>query len=283
MIQKKDTVGNWLVRLVKGVIVGIGAITPGLSGGVLALVLGLYQPLIRFLANLKVNFIKNVLFFLPVGVGLLLGVVAFSALVDFAFTNYAAQFTCLFIGFIVGTFPSLFKTAAEKGRRTRHWWVLIIAAILTALVMLRMETAGNLSLSRTFMSWVLGGALFGLGVVVPGLSPSNFLIYLGLYQPMASGIEHLDFSVILPLGLGLVVCVLAFAKLMDFLFNKFYSFMYHGIIGIVLGSTLAIIPFDVRGWALAVSIVLFAFGVAGSFLLSRLDKRNPPGGKQSLE
>jgi putative membrane protein len=277
MIQEKDTVGNWLLRLVKGVIVGIGAIVPGLSGGVLALVLGLYQPLIRFLANLKENFIKNVLFFLPVGIGLLLGVLAFSAFVDFAFTNYAAQFTCLFIGFIVGTFPSLFKTAGEKGRRASHWWVLIIVAILTAFVMLRIETTGNISLSQTFINWVLGGALFGLGVVVPGMSPSNFLIYLGLYQPMASGIEHLDFSVIIPLGLGLIVCVFVFAKLMDFLFSKFYSFMYHGIIGIVLGSTLAIIPFYVRGWALFISILLFVFGVAGSLLLSRLDKRNPPG------
>jgi putative membrane protein len=281
MIEKKDTVGNWLVRLVKGVIVGIGAIVPGLSGGVLALVFGLYQPLIRFLANLKESFVKNVLFFLPVGIGLLLGVLAFSAFVDFAFTNYAAQFTCLFVGFIVGTFPSLFKTAAEKGRKTRHWWVLIIVAILTALVMLRMETTSDISLSHTFFNWVLSGALFGLGVVVPGMSPSNFLIYLGLYQPMASGIEHLDFSVIIPLALGLIVCVFAFAKLMDFLFKKFYPFMYHGIIGIVLGSTLAIIPYYVRGWALVVSILLFAFGVAGSLWLSRLDKRKPPGGNKA--
>jgi putative membrane protein len=275
MIPEKDTVGNWLIRLVKGVLVGIGAIVPGLSGGVLALVLGLYQPLIRFLANLKVNFIKNLLFFLPVGIGLLLGVLAFSAFVDFAFTSYAAQFTCLFIGFIAGTFPSLFKAAAEKGRKARYWWVLAITAVVTAFFMLRLASTGNIALPQTFLSWILGGALFGLGVVVPGMSPSNFLIYLGLYQPMASGIEHLDFGVIIPLGLGLVVCVLAFAKLMDFLFKNFYSFMYHFIIGIVLGSTVAIVPFYVRGWPLAVSIILFALGAAGSFFLSRLGNKTP--------
>lgn len=107
------------------------------------------------------------------------------------------------------------------------------------------------------------------------MSPSNFLIYLGLYQPMASGISHLDFGVIIPLAIGGVVCVLTFAKLVSWLFKKSYTFMYHLILGIVVGSTLAIIPAGVSGWTIAVCVLLFAFGAACSYALAKLDEKYP--------
>ncbi len=274
-LQTRGTIGDWFVRLIKGVMVGIGFIVPGLSGGVLAVVFGLYEPLMRFLANLREKFLKNLLYFIPVGIGGILGVVAFSAVVDYAFTNFAAQFTWLFIGFISGTFPSLFKTAGRQGRKSYHWLVLIAAAAGILLFMRWMETVNSVGLSPTFANWLLSGALIGLGVVVPGMSPSNFLIYLGLYQPMASGIRRLDLGVIIPLMLGGVICIFAFAKLVAWLFQKFYAPMYHLILGIVVGSTLAIIPGGVRGWVIAVCVLLFAFGAACSYGLAKLDEKHP--------
>lgn len=266
---------EWFLRLLKGIIVGIGAIVPGLSGGALAVVFGIYEPLIRFLANLKHNFLKNVFYFLPIGIGGILGVLAFSAFVDFAFSSYAAQFTWLFIGFIFGTFPSLLKTSGEKGRKPLHWVILAMISLLTLAFMRWMETISNVSLPATFPNWILSGVLFGLGAVVPGMSPSNFLIYLGLYQPMASGIRHLDFGVIIPLGIGLVACVFTFAKLVAWLFNKYYATMFHLILGIVVGSTLAIIPAGVSGWAILVCVLLFFVGAACSFGLAKLNEKYP--------
>ncbi len=275
IIQHKESISDWFIRFIKGVIIGVGFITPGLSGGVLAVVFGIYEPLMRFLANLKHKFLKNVFFFLPIGIGGVLGIIAFSAVVDFAFSNFAAQFIWLFIGFIAGTFPSLFKTAGKQGRRTWHWALLAGMAVLTLLFMRWMESINNMSLPQTFLNWVLSGALIGLGVVVPGMSPSNFLIYLGLYQPMASGIRHLDLGVIIPLVLGLLVCVFGFARLVSWLFKKAYAVMYHLILGIVVGSTLAIIPGGVKGWTIAVCIILFFAGGAISYLLSKLDEKHP--------
>ncbi len=272
---KPSPILDWLIRLVKGVLIGIGFIVPGLSGGVLAVVLGLYEPLMNFLGNLKEKFVKNLLFFIPVGIGGILGVVAFSAVVDFAFANYAAQFTWLFIGFIAGTFPSLFKTAGKEGRKTYHWVLLAVMTVVTLFLMRWMETIQNVNMAPSFFNWILSGALIGLGVVVPGMSPSNFLIYLDLYQPMASGISHLDFGVIIPLAIGGIVCVLTFAKLVSWLFKKYYTFMYHLILGIVVGSTLAIIPGNVSGWTIAVCAILFAFGVACSYGLAKLDEKYP--------
>jgi len=201
-VVNKDSIGEWLFRLVKGVLVGIGFIVPGLSGGVLAVILGIYEPLMRFLGNLREKFVRNVLFFLPVGVGGVIGVVAFSAVVDYAFSNFAAPFIWLFIGFIAGTFPSLVKTSGKRGRKSWHWVLLGVIAVGTFFLMRWMESVQNMTMAQSFGSWLLSGALIGLGVVVPGMSPSNFLIYLGLYQPMAAGIKTLDLGVIIPLVLG---------------------------------------------------------------------------------
>jgi len=274
-VRDKNKFVDWIVRLLKGILVGVGFITPGLSGGVLAVVFGIYEPLLRFLGNIKEKIGKNILFFLPVGIGGVIGMVAFSAVVDFAFSNYAAQFTWLFIGFIAGTMPSLFKTSGKQGRKTGHWLVLVLTAAATVFLMRWTENMHTVQLKPSFWSWLLSGGLIALGVVVPGMSPSNFLIYLGLYQPMASGIRHFDLGVMVPLLLGGIVVVLLFARLVSWLFKKYYAFMYHFILGIVVGSTLIIIPGGVGGWTIAVCVILFIAGAVSSYFLAKLDEKHP--------
>jgi putative membrane protein len=205
----------------------------------------------------------------------MLGVVGFSAVVEFAFDKYPAQFIWLFVGFIVGTFPSLFKTAGKQGRKPWHWLVLVLFAAGTLAFMRWGETITAGNITTNLLTWLLSGFIFGLGLVVPGMSPSNFLIYLGLYQPMASGIRQLDFGVIIPLILGVVICVLVFAKLINWLFKKAYTFMYHFILGVVVGSTIAIIPSGVSGWTILVCAILFVVGVISSFALAKVDEKHP--------
>ena len=92
---------------------------------------------------------------------------------------------------------------------------------------------------------------------------------------MASGIRHLDLGVIIPIALGVVVCILIFARLISWLFKKAYTFMYHLILGIVVGSTVAIIPGGVTGWTILICAVLFTLGAAGSYALAKLDEKHP--------
>ena len=272
--QPKSTVVDWLLRVVKGVLVGVGFITPGLSGGVLAVVFGIYEPLMRWLGNLREKFLQNLVYFIPVGIGGALGVVAFSAVVDWAFANYAAQFTWLFIGFISGTFPSLLKTSGKEGRKPWHGALLAVMAALTVFAMRTLENSSFSQLTPSFTNWLLSGFLMGLGAVVPGMSPSNFLIYFGLYDKMAAGISRLDFGVIIPILIGGVLCVLIFARLVSLLFKKHYAVMYHLILGIVVGSTIAIIPRGVTGVSvIAVCALLFVVGAVISYLLAKLDEK----------
>lgn len=266
---------NWFIRLIKGIFVGVGAIVPGLSGGVLMVIFGIYEPLIKFLANIKHKFIQNLLFFIPIGIGGVIGVVAFSALIDYAFTHFAAPFIWLFIGFIMGTFPSLWKTTGKEGRKPYHFIILVVFSIAIFFVMRWLDTLGNATIAPSFLVWIMSGAIFALGMIVPGMSPSNFLIYMGLYQPMSNGIKSLDLGVILPLMIGVVLCILLFSKLVAWLFKKAYPFMYHLILGIVIGSTAAIIPSGVTGWTIAICAVLFLVGGAASYALAKVDEKHP--------
>lgn len=286
-ILEKDNPTKWLIRMLKGIAVGIGAILPGLSGGVLAVIFNVYDPLLKFLGNIRKNFMANVRYFIPIGIGGVVGVVVFSVFVEKAFGQYAAQFTCLFIGFVAGTFPSLFRTAGKEGRNTGDWSVLVISAIAIFLVML-MGSASLTQIEPSFLAWIFSGAMVGLGMIVPGMSPSNFLIYFGLYDKMAAEISAFDFSVIIPLAIGLVACVLLFAKLVNWLFGRYYSKMYHFILGMVVGSSVAIFPTTVfpslttEGlansglsfpMAIIFSIVMFILGTIFSFWFSRIEDK----------
>jgi putative membrane protein len=286
----RETPMAWIIRVIKGALIGIGAILPGLSGGVLMVVFGIYDHLISFLGNFPKNFKKYFFFFLPIGIGGILGILLFAGLVSVAFGKFAAQFVSLFIGFVAGTVPSLWKTAGLKGRGKQGYTALIVAALVILILMLNGENQLT-SIEPNFIIWIGGGVLVGLGFIVPGLSPSNFLIYFGMYSKMSDGISNLDFSVIVPLMLGVLLAIIAFAKLVSKLFEYKYEIMYHIILGTVLGSSLAIFPTVVAPGltaegllksglsfvpALALVIIMFALGMIASLLFSRVEDRYSP-------
>jgi len=285
-----ETPMSWLIRVIKGALIGIGAILPGLSGGVLMVVFGIYDHVINFLGNFPKNFKKYFFFFLPVGIGGILGIFLFAGLVSAAFGKYAPQFVSLFIGFVAGTVPSIWKTAGLKGRGKKGYIALISAAILIFVLMIYGENQLT-SVEPNFIIWIGGGILVGLGFIVPGLSPSNFLIYFGMYSKMSDGISNLDFSVIIPLMLGVLIAILAFAKIVSILFERKYEIMYHIILGTVLGSSLAIFPTVVAPGltyegllqsgltfipALVLVVIMFILGMIYSLLFSRVEERYSP-------
>ena len=283
-LDAPESVGAWLVRLLKGIAIGIGFILPGLSGGVLAVIFKIYDPMIKFLANLRQRFWANVRYFIPVGIGGVIGVVLFSIVVAAAFGRYEAAFVTLFIGFVIGTFPSLWRQAGKQGRSVRDYVILGVAAAAIFVIML-VGGQSDLTVQPNLGVWLASGALIGLGVIVPGMSPSNFLIYFGLYDKMAAGIKDLDPGVFIPLFLGLVLCVVLFAKGANWAFARHYSAMYHFILGMVVGSSVAIFPtvvfapgaIEKAGQSMPIFLascaVMLVLGVVASWLFSKLEDR----------
>lgn len=243
MEQKKDTLLSWLWRAVKGAIIGTGAILPGISGGVLSVVLGIYRPVMEFLSNPFKSFKKQYKFFIPIVIGFALGVVLLSKLVDILFRTSEVPAVWLFIGLVVGTVPSLYKEAGEQGRGKKGFISLVVFGALMFAFLSMIGSGEAMTIEPSTFWWLICGMLWGIGLIVPGMSPSSIFIFLGLYQPMSAGIAELNFGVIIPIGIGLLIMVLLIAKPIKYLFDKHYTVMYHGILGIVVASTLVIMPF----------------------------------------
>ena len=268
----------WILRFVKGIFIGSGFILPGVSGGALAAVFGVYERIISFLAHITRNFKKNILYLLPIGFGMIAGIFLFSFVVSFFLGAYETQILWFFVGCILGTVPTLWALAGEKGRQEKHKAILVAAFVLGLAFMVYGEGLFGGNVPQNFGTWMLAGGLIGLGIVVPGLSPSNFLVYMGMYKAMADGIKDLNFLIILPLALGAILAVLLFSKVMDYAFRKAYAGLFHGILGIVLASTVMIVPRDFNYWSIgALSCLLLCLG--GAFLgwwMCALEKRYKP-------
>ena len=241
--QSKD----WLLRFVKGMFIGSGFILPGVSGGALAAIFGIYERIITFLAHITRNFKENVLFFIPVGLGGVTGVFLLSFVVSFALGTYENIVLWFFVGCILGTIPALWKEAGKKGRSNRDVLILVISFV-AGLLFLWKGSALFSHVDQNFFTWIIAGALIGLGMIVPGLSPSNFLVYMGMYKAMSDGIKTLNFGIIIPIGIGGIVCVLGLSKVMDYIFSKAYPQLFHFIMGIVFASTVMIVPTDYSGF-----------------------------------
>lgn len=268
-------VKDWFLRFIKGMFIGSGFILPGVSGGALAAIFGIYERMIRFLAHITKNFKENVLFFLPVGLGGLTGLFLLSFAVSFLLGSYASIILWFFVGCIVGTVPALWKEAGKKGRSKRELFILIIS-FLGALLFLWQGAGLFIEVPQNIWTWMIAGFLIALGVIVPGLSPSNFLVYMGVYKAMADGFKNLELDVILPIALGGIITILTLSKIIDYIFSKAYPQLFHFIMGVVLASTVMIIPTDYTGFTFIsylACVLMLALGALLGAWMSRLEER----------
>lgn len=265
---------SWLLRVVKGALIGVGAILPGISGGVLSVVLGIYRPMMAFLAHPFRAFQKHAAFLLPILIGFAVGVILLSRAVDWLFRTSETPAVWLFIGLVIGTLPSLFTEAGTRGRPRGVWPALALGAVIMGTWMYVLSRSGT-HVTPNIWWWGLCGVLWGLGLVVPGLSPSSFFIFFGLYQPMTAGIGHFDMSIILPMAAGLALTVALFARGMNRLLERAFPYVMHAILGIVIASTLAILPIQesIADGQYILYAACFLVGCAIALTMERLTKR----------
>ena len=233
---------SWLIRLIKGVIIALGFILPGVSGGVLAAILGIYSRMLSFLAHIRENFKENFFYFLPVGIGGILGIGILSRPLEFLLVHYQVIVLWGFSGAIVGTLPALWQESEKETKRDKVDWSWLIGTFLISLLVLYTLPYLFGTLPANFVTFILAGALIALGVLVPGLSPSNLLLILGLYSPMLTGFKNFKLlSVFLPIAIGGALAMFFFAKGMEYLLKQYHSRVFHFIIGIVCASTILIL------------------------------------------
>lgn len=231
-----------LSRGLKGMIIALGFILPGVSGGVLAAILGLYERLLGFMAHPAKRWRQDVPFFLPVGIGGLIGIALLSAPLAWLLAHAQVVVLWGFAGAIVGTLPALTTTATAQSARDTVDWVWFGGTLLlggTGLYFLS-DLVGTLP--ANFAGFTVAGGLIALGILVPGLSPSNLLLILGLFAPMLTGFKNLDLlGVYLPMALGGLVTLALFARGIEYLLARYHSRVHHFILGLVVASTVLIL------------------------------------------
>lgn len=267
--------GRFLQSLFQGALIGLGAVLPGISGGVLCVIFGIYKPIMELLANPFRNFRTHVPRLLPVLLGIGVGFLGIANLLSFFLEKYPDPSVCLFIGLIAGMLPSLFREAGEQGR-TRGSYIAMGVAFASILALLLGLNALSIVLEPSFGWYLFCGFCLALSVIAPGMSFSTLLMPLGLYTPFVDGLGHLNMGVLIPGGLGAIVTVICLAKGIDCLFKRHYSIAFHAIMGIVMAATIMTVPFSTfaaSAGALITNLACIAVGIAAALALDRFNRR----------
>jgi len=275
---------NFLIRFFKGVIIALGFILPGVSGGVLAAIMGIYERLLSFMAHVRQNFKRDFLYFLPIGLGGIVGIGVLSKPLEYLLAHYQMIVLWGFAGTIIGTLPTLIKESTSRTNRDKIDIVWFFSMFIGGGLFLFFMSEIFGTIPANFFGFIIAGALIALGVLVPGLSPSNLLIILGLYTPMLQGFKNFDPLVFIPIAIGGIISILTFSKAMESLIKHHHSRVYHFILGIVLASTVLILipsPYStesisyvgVSGMDWILSIAFFILGCLLALWMSNLEEK----------
>lgn len=264
-----------LKNFFKSIFIGIGGIAPGLSGSVLMIIFGLYQDVINALGSIFKNFKKKFLFLLPIVLGMGIGMLGFSKIMDFFLENFEMQTRFMFLGLILGTVPLFNRELRKEGFKRRYYFVILGAFLLSFFIFtLNPESFPQIENPNLLQKLLLGVAVIA-SAIVPGVDSAVILSSLGLYELYVSSVAHLDFAVLIPMAVGAVVGGLVISFIVSRLFRRFYTASF----SVVFGMFLAMIPniinescslaLDVRTF---VSFLLLIVGLSISLFMSNAEE-----------
>ena len=242
-----------LLLILKGFILGIANIIPGVSGGTLAMTMGIYEDIIKSISSILKTPKKSLKLLLYLGIGAALSILILSKLLNYTLTNYAFATTLFFIGLIVGGFPLLLKKA--KGHKVSLGYLLSFLSTTSLVIILRLlQTSENtVSLNSvslfTIIILLLVGMLAASTMVIPGVSGSFVLMLIGFYKPILNTISNItkinllghNLLILVPFGIGVLLGIVLTAKLIEYLLKKYEIYTYYGIYGFILASILVLI------------------------------------------
>ena len=272
--------------ILKGMVIGIANIVPGVSGGTMMVAMGIYDKLLHCITHLFREFKKSVLFVLPIAIGMVIAIAGSSFGLTWLFEYFPLQTTLVFVGLILGGLPAIYGKVKGQKIKAGH----LIAGLLFFALVVGMAVLGETEETNTVLTldFVNVLKLLGVGVIasatmiIPGVSGSMVLMLLGYYFPVLNAIKELisalmkfDVPVILhncgilvPFGLGIVAGIFGIAKLMEMIFEKFPLYAYWGIIGLIVASPIAIIMQGTYSAITFVSVLTGALGLAVGFVVA---------------
>ena len=268
-----------------GAIVGIASVLPGVSGGLIAVLCGVYERLIEDLSDLRHKLFSDFRFLFTLGLGLCIGMFAAVLVLDYTLSSFEMVCMAFFFGLILAQIPEIYTLSEHdigKGiSMTQILAFLFGLGVVVALMFVNTEDGSVIQPEvhniTNMVLFCICGVLLAISKIVPGISGSSLLIALGLFDVTISSMAHLDLYFLAPLGVGLIIGVLGFAKVMDICLKKYRSQTYLLILGLTMGSLLIIVQ-ELLGMGLDTTEVKSAMlaailGVAVSYGFSTYGKR----------
>lgn len=273
--ENKFSLIQFLIKVLQGALIGLGAVLPGISGGVLCVVFGIYKTIMEFLADPFRKFKTHVPKLIPIGIGGVIGFLGIANLLSVLLDKYPAPSVCLFIGLIAGMLPALFREAGEQGRSKASFVAMGIAMVVVFALLISLKVL-SVEITPNFAWYIFCGFCLALSVIAPGMSFSTLLMPLGLYEPFVAGIGHMDFAVLIPGGIGGLATVILFSKAVNTLFEKHYSVAFHAIVGVVIAATIMIVPvesFTVSITSVIVNVICLVVGIVAALMLDKFNQK----------
>ncbi len=266
-----------MLNFLKGIIVGVGGVAPGLSGSVMLVIFGMYQKTINAVGTLFKDFKKNAMYLFPLICGFGVGVLLFSKIVDFCLNTFEMQTRFAFLGLVLGTVPLFFREVKKEGFSRKYYVVIaFFAAFGIVLFSLNGHFIHQITNPTIFQSVLLGVAVAGSSIV-PGVDSAVILSSLGLYELYVSSVANLNFHVLIPAAFGLIIGALVISFVINILVKKFYTMTFSVVFGLfisIIPSVLnenCVLGFNSKS---AVSLLVCVAGFLFALYFSDLQKNN---------
>lgn len=254
--------GSFWRNALAGLLMGIGCVLPGVSGGVMAVSFGLYRPMLDAVLGIFHDTRRKLLFLAPLALGGAAGLLLGARCLGTAMRLYEKPMLCLFTGFILGGVPDLLAEAEAGGRFRRRWLGALAGGILLAMPMALLRAQGvERALSLTPLQALAVGLAEGVGTVVPGLSTSFLLMNLGWYQAYLDALAHPQAGVLGLVALGFAASALASMKAVQWLFDHARGYAYYAVLGFLLVSVGLVFPGFGSGWTLWMQLAALLAGM----------------------
>ena len=242
--------------------------------GVFCVAFGLYEKLIDSCLHFFKNIYKNITFLLPIILGALVSIFVFSNFLQIAFNNFYILTSYAFIGLILGSLPIVFRQAEVSKINIYHIICFILSFVFSVyLIILEKYTLHSFTdFSTSYL--ILSGFLMFADIVITGVSKSVILMMLRVYSIYLSAIASLNFTILIPLGIGLVMGCVIFMYIINFLFSRFKSYTYFLILGFVMGSLLVIFPGFTFSFEYVMGILVSGLCFFITYKLGKINNKN---------
>lgn len=245
-----------LILFIKGIVLGVAFVIPGVSGGTLAVLMGIYEELIEAASNFyknMVNFKKYFMYLLPIGLGIIFSVAVFAKLIKFGLEKSPIITILIFLGMIIGGIPALVRNVKGTKINLKDMTLMLVGLIIVISMLIFHKSNSNVVLTNMsitgYITLFLVGAIAAVTMVVPGISGSFTLMLIGYYEPILNLVNDItsfknlgpNLILIFIFMLGVFIGIIFISKIIEWCLKHYKRETYYAIIGFVLSSIISVI------------------------------------------